>query len=334
MNSEYPKLSVCMITYNHEDFIAKAIEGVLMQKTNFKIELIVADDCSKDNNQNRIRQFALENSEIVKPILRDKNIGANQNWIDAYNHCTGKYIALCEGDDYWTDPNKLQKQVDFLEANPAYVLCSHRYKGIIVKTGEIVSDYGQELFSSGVESIEIGLYNYWKTWLTKTLTTVFRKDAFDIDILKKYSYARDSHIFYHILKNGKGICMNEFGGIYNIHDGGIHSSIDNVKKSLMNFKIIRELQFNNPEDISLNDAYINSKLSFQKSISQNIIIKRLPFLRIGVLKDLDEYTELNKENKAFSYTRLFYNTVYFLFASIHHKLFRIKKHKTQVYINK
>lgn len=324
-------VSVCMITYNHEDYIKQSIEGVLLQKCNFSFELVIGEDCSTDNTRQICEEYSAKYPQI-NLLSSESNLGMMPNFVRTLGACSSKYIALCEGDDYWTDPKKLQKQVDFLETNPAYVLCSHRYKGIMVKTGEIVSDYGQDLFSSGVEKIEIGLHNYFETWLTKTLTTVFRKDAFDNEILKKYNYTRDAHIFYHILKNGKGICMNEFWGIYNIHDGGIHSSIDNVKRSLINFKVIGELRYNNPEDINLKLAYAKSKLSLQKSISQNIIGKKFPFLRVSVLKDLDEYIELNKENNDFSYTRLFYNTVYFLLASIHHKLFRIKNHKNRVYI--
>ncbi|MCF6185625.1 MAG: glycosyltransferase, partial [Bacteroidales bacterium] len=117
-------VSILMLTYNHEKFIAQAIESVLMQKVSFNYELIIGDDCSQDNTQKIIREYQKKHPDIIKPVLRTKNIGANNNFVDIFKKATGKYIALLEGDDYWTDPNKLQKQVDFLEANPEYGIVS------------------------------------------------------------------------------------------------------------------------------------------------------------------------------------------------------------------
>jgi glycosyltransferase involved in cell wall biosynthesis len=121
------KVSILTITYNHSEYISQAIESFLMQKTDFAFEVIIADDASTDNNQEIIRSFQQKYPNIIKPILRNENIGMNQNFVDAVNHCSGKYIALCEGDDYWTDPLKLQKQVDFLEANEDYGLICTNY---------------------------------------------------------------------------------------------------------------------------------------------------------------------------------------------------------------
>lgn len=121
-------VSVCMITYNHELYIQKAIEGVLMQQTNFKLELIIGEDCSTDRTFDICQKFAHEHPEKIILLRTDKNLGMMSNFIRTLKACKQKYIALCEGDDYWTDPLKLQKQVDFLEANPAYGLCFHRVK--------------------------------------------------------------------------------------------------------------------------------------------------------------------------------------------------------------
>ena len=117
-----------MITYGHEKFIEEAINGVLMQESEFEVELIIANDCSPDNT-NEIIQNIISNHErgnLIKYYKQEENIGMMPNFIFTLKHCTGKYIALCEGDDYWTDPLKLQKQVDFLEANEDYAICFHR----------------------------------------------------------------------------------------------------------------------------------------------------------------------------------------------------------------
>ena len=135
-------LSVSMITYKHESYIKQAVEGVLMQETNFEFQLILCDDCSPDDTQ-QIVQEIIDNHPKgyrVKYFRHEKNIGMQPNGLFAAKHCVGKYVAICEGDDYWTDPLKLQKQVDFLEANPDYVLCFHQVN-ILKTNGEIVDDF-------------------------------------------------------------------------------------------------------------------------------------------------------------------------------------------------
>lgn len=115
-------LDIPMCAYNHEKYIAQAIEGVVMQKTNFKFRLLIGEDASTDSTRNIVLKYALAYPEIIFPILHDVNLGAAENTRILLSKCTSKYLALCDGDDYWIDPEKLQKQVDFLEANPEYGL--------------------------------------------------------------------------------------------------------------------------------------------------------------------------------------------------------------------
>lgn len=121
-NSSTPWVSICMITYNHGLYIQQAIESVLMQQCNFPIELVVGEDCSIDDTLQICQKFALTHPQI-KLLPSEFNLGMSQNSIRTLNACTGKYIAILEGDDYWIDPLKLQKQVDFLEDNKDYGLC-------------------------------------------------------------------------------------------------------------------------------------------------------------------------------------------------------------------
>jgi glycosyltransferase involved in cell wall biosynthesis len=136
------KVSICMITYGHENYIAQAIEGVLMQETNFDFELIVSNDSSPDATDKVVRSIVDNhpNGNRIRYYGHEKNIGMMPNFIFAIQQCQGKYIALCEGDDYWIDPYKLQKQVDFLEANPDYVLSFHKVN-ILKPNGEVVDDF-------------------------------------------------------------------------------------------------------------------------------------------------------------------------------------------------
>jgi glycosyltransferase involved in cell wall biosynthesis len=118
-----PLLSVCVITYNHVKFIQQAIDSVLMQKVNFVYELIIADDCSTDGTREILNIYKNKFPAIIKLILQEKNVGSTKNFLDVKPDTVSKYVAYLEGDDYWTDPYKLQKQVEFLEANPQYSMC-------------------------------------------------------------------------------------------------------------------------------------------------------------------------------------------------------------------
>ena len=134
-------ISVVMLTYKHEAFIAEAIEGVLMQEVDFEVELIIADDCSPDGTKDIVNHY-IENhpkGHWIKYHQHEKNIGMMPNFIFALKEAKGKYIALCEGDDYWTDPLKLQKQVDFLEQNEEYNIVFHKVK-ILNFDGSFVED--------------------------------------------------------------------------------------------------------------------------------------------------------------------------------------------------
>ncbi|MFZ1785886.1 MAG: glycosyltransferase [Ferruginibacter sp.] len=120
-----PLLSVCLITYNHVKYIKQAIEGVLMQKTSFDFEFIIADDCSTDGTTEIVKKYAASNPRLIRTILQESNVGAAINYVNLLEAATGKYIAYFEGDDYWIDNTKIEKQVKFLEANPDYSLCFH-----------------------------------------------------------------------------------------------------------------------------------------------------------------------------------------------------------------
>jgi glycosyltransferase involved in cell wall biosynthesis len=125
MSAEAPIVSICCITYNHEKFLAQAIESFMMQKTNFQFDIVIGDDCSTDGTLDILEHHRQMYPHKIKAISSEKNRGIISNLISCIALCKGKYIALCEGDDFWTDPYKLQKQVDFLEKNPEYVICCH-----------------------------------------------------------------------------------------------------------------------------------------------------------------------------------------------------------------
>jgi glycosyltransferase involved in cell wall biosynthesis len=128
------KVSVAMITYNHEKYIAKALDGVLMQRTNFDYEIIIGEDCSTDNTRNIIVDYEKRYPGRFRLFLNEKNLSMHKNAGQVHGACNGKYVAVCEGDDYWTSPLKLQKQVDFLDSHPECAICFHN-ASIVYKDG-------------------------------------------------------------------------------------------------------------------------------------------------------------------------------------------------------
>lgn len=119
------KVSVLTTTYNHEPFIAQNIIGVLAQQTDFDIEHIIGDDCSTDGTRAVVEHFWRQRPDVINPILRERNVGRRNNFMDCFYACQGEYIAIVEGDDYWTASHKLQVQADFLDANPDFAICFH-----------------------------------------------------------------------------------------------------------------------------------------------------------------------------------------------------------------
>ncbi len=123
-----PLVSICMITYNHESYIAQAIESVLMQQTDFEFELVIGEDCSTDGTRALVRDFSQRYPERIRLVLPERNLGMMNNFVATLNTCHGQYIATLEGDDYWTDQNKLQTQVNFLRNQTECVICFHDAK--------------------------------------------------------------------------------------------------------------------------------------------------------------------------------------------------------------
>lgn len=121
-SEEIPMVSVAMLTYNHQDYISEAIESVLMQKTSFKVELVIAEDFSPDNTRAIVVDYQKRFPDKIKVILQNENVGARKNNTALLSNLKGKYVAALEGDDYWIDPYKLQKQVDFLENDQSYIM--------------------------------------------------------------------------------------------------------------------------------------------------------------------------------------------------------------------
>lgn len=117
-----PLVSICTRTYNLENFVAEALDSFLMQETDFPFEIVIDDDCSSDGTVEVIKEYMEKFPNLINANFLEKNIGVRMNFVQNLQRANGKYIAPCDGDDYWTDPLNLQKQVDFLEKNDEYVV--------------------------------------------------------------------------------------------------------------------------------------------------------------------------------------------------------------------
>lgn len=120
-----PKVSVCMIAYAHEATIEQAVASALAQDTDFPLEIVVGEDCSPDGTRERLRALAREAGPALRVLERERNLGPGANFLATFAACRGEYVALLEGDDYWTSPHKLQRQVELLDARPEVMLCAH-----------------------------------------------------------------------------------------------------------------------------------------------------------------------------------------------------------------
>ena len=125
-NTDDCAVTICCITYKHEDYIASALDSFLMQKTNFKFKIFVGEDKGPDRTADIVREYAEKYPDIIVPFIREENMGAQANLIDLCQRANSPYIAFCEGDDYWTDEYKLQKQYDLMQANPDWRICYSR----------------------------------------------------------------------------------------------------------------------------------------------------------------------------------------------------------------
>ncbi len=213
-------LSVCMLAYNHEKWISRSIEGVLMQKTNFKYRLIIAEDCSNDGTREIILSYSKMYPDLIRVFFNKNNLGLAQNFSQALTICKGKYIAICEGDDFWTDPYKLQNQVDFLENNHNCVIVSHNstrlYEEVGTENSAVKYNYG----------FQFDQRRYLAEWLTQPLTCVIRNIFCDYTYFNKDNdIFCDVILFYELLKHGYGYFMPDDMATFRVHKNALSSGL-------------------------------------------------------------------------------------------------------------
>lgn len=206
-----PFLSVVMLTYGHEKYIRQAIEGVFLQETNFDIELIIANDHSPDCTDEIVKSIILNSPHHIniKYIKHEKNIGMMANFIWTLKQAQGKYVAICEGDDYWIAPLKLQKQVDFLETNLDFSIHCHNFK---TQDGDVINNASHFDFLNPKE--EMTILDLSKNNIIPTLTSVFRNQELTFQEWSLQSPLGDIVLFMQVAKKGKIKYLNEKMAVY------------------------------------------------------------------------------------------------------------------------
>lgn len=221
-----PKLSILVPTFNHGKFIEQMLEGVLMQKTDFNFDIIIGDDASDDDNALIIKRYAKKYPDKIKAFLHTKNLGpavpkelgGKNNVGFLFKQAKSEYIALCEGDDYWTDALKLQKQVDFLEKNLDYSLCHHQLEVIYEDNSP------PHMFNTENQQINSSLEDLLadRDWFLGTASTVFRN--FFANGMPDWWWktaSGDLGIFIEVARHGKLKYFPEIMGAYRKHRGGM-----------------------------------------------------------------------------------------------------------------
>ena len=208
-------ISIYVATYNHENYIARALDSILMQKTNYKFEVLVGEDCSTDRTREILKEYEKKHPGFFTMFYREKNMYNSEcnNQRDLRQRCKGKYIIGLEGDDFWTDENKLQKQVDFLEKNPEYIAVAHN----TVVVGEDSEPNGETYPECKDE--EYTFKHFFSEIMPGQLTTVICHnymidDNFDSAIMNKGLIPGDRLLYFALLCYGKIYCMQETMSAY------------------------------------------------------------------------------------------------------------------------
>lgn len=246
-----PLVSIICVTYNHENYISQALDSFLMQKTTFPFEIILGEDCSTDKTREICIAYWKKHPDKIKLILHSKNVGAAKNHFSAMEASRAKYLANCEGDDFWTDPYKLQKQIDYLEKHPNTIISFHNFS-MVNTGGEIITEQG---YPNNCKKI-LDIDDIIKGEYAKMLTIVFRREVLFNNDLKVFDGLSDTCIEAILLcKGGNAVMLEDNMGAYRVHEGGISSmksEKDLLKQGLKSRKNILSVAYKRKISYRLN----------------------------------------------------------------------------------
>jgi glycosyltransferase involved in cell wall biosynthesis len=266
-----PRVSVCMITFNHAAYVRQAVESVLEQDVNYPFELVIGDDCSADQTAAICRDFELSDSR-VRLLPHEANLGVMPNFVRTLRACEGEYIAVCEGDDYWTDPMKLRKQIGFLESHREYAGSAHQARVI---SDDLPARQFRENVSETLTTTDlIG------GRLFHTASLVFRTAALDLFCDSPQVLSCDRLLNLCISFLGKIHYSNESMCVYRLHGAGMSSNatVEQMKLDLNSLRYLRRLQPQFPYYRYLSYVYATIGMCRTARIDQRLYFLGLSFI--------------------------------------------------------
>ena len=234
-NVKLPLVSVCVVTYQHRKFIRQCLEGIVSQNTNFYFEVIIGDDGSVDGTSEICQEFQRKYPELIKLTIYDRSIDRSDygsspgryNGMHTLAQAKGKYIAMCEGDDYWTDTTKLQQQIDFLEQNPDFSICFH----------SVAVDNGNGLFKDTITTVkksESSLFDLASGNYIHTPSVIYRNlfpERFPECFYKMA--AGDYFLHLYLAQTGKIKYIDKVMAAYRVHEDSYWSSKPQLERTLL-----------------------------------------------------------------------------------------------------
>ncbi|HXB71939.1 MAG TPA: glycosyltransferase [Candidatus Acidoferrales bacterium] len=226
-----------MVTYNHEKFINSAIESVISQRVGFRYELVIGEDCSTDRTREIVKSYEARNQHLIRTQLHSQNQGAQECFLQALWACRGRYVAILEGDDYWTSPHKLQTQVDILERHPEFSICCHRAKVIYENGNQEPWEYPM------LDRTVLTLEDLLRENFIPTCSTMFRLGLL-IDIPEWYRKVIVADWALHLLlaQYGDIALIPETMSVYRVHGGGSWSKLDASTMARHRLGLFRQLE--------------------------------------------------------------------------------------------
>lgn len=232
---QLPVISVCMITYNHEPFIARAIEGVMEQDSPYLFELVIGEDCSTDNTRQICLEFERKHPEVIRVLESSANLGITGNFIRTLAACRGKYIALCEGDDFWTSSSKLHSQVRFLEQNPEYAMVSGRVE-MVDEQGLTPADTSQLEEQLLRIKREPGFFDLLQYNMINTPTVCLRQKVLrslvDEARIRRLWFCVDYWFWLRIAVKGKIYLADDVYASYRVHSDGASRQVNFLRRRM------------------------------------------------------------------------------------------------------
>ena len=274
-----PKLSVILITYNHEKYIEKALDSVLSQVTDFPFEIVIGDDCSPDDTKNIIREYRDKYPDIIRIVHREKNTGRpTLNVYETTMKCRGDYLAYLEGDDYWTDSDKLQKQMDFLNEHPEYIACTHSHKmiddnGNDITDPEILKISDMYKWSGEFTMDDFEKSGFWPGHYASVVSkNIYINKKHDYTILyKSHDFVDDGQILLFLLMEGKIYRLDDEMSVWRYvkKAGGNSWTSRSMKRNIQKEDILMSMELMKwlEKEYSLRDyAKIKAKKDFETAL--------------------------------------------------------------------